>query len=78
MDTDSNAVQRLYCGSQNLTFINRFIRPLSESMVESLKFKLEHTRWIKLLNTGVAAHWAYKEENKGYSPEKEHLELLIS
>lgn len=24
---------------------------------------------------GVAAHWAYKEENKGYSPEKEHLEI---
>jgi GTP pyrophosphokinase len=24
---------------------------------------------------GVAAHWAYKEDNKGYSPEKEQLEI---
>ncbi|MFA7366735.1 MAG: bifunctional (p)ppGpp synthetase/guanosine-3',5'-bis(diphosphate) 3'-pyrophosphohydrolase [Bacilli bacterium] len=24
---------------------------------------------------GIAAHWAYKEENKGYTPEKEQLEI---
>lgn len=24
---------------------------------------------------GIAAHWAYKEENKGYSPEKEQIEI---
>ncbi len=24
---------------------------------------------------GVAAHWAYKEENKGYTPEKEQIEI---
>lgn len=24
---------------------------------------------------GIAAHWAYKEENKGYTPEKEQLEV---
>lgn len=24
---------------------------------------------------GVAAHWAYKEENKGYTPQKEQLEI---
>ena len=25
---------------------------------------------------GIAAHWAYKEENKAYSPEKEQLEIV--